>query len=227
MLTIPLVSASTLTGTVYNDDLNVEQDVLIEINSTPTQKLLSKDGEYQFDLSVGIYLLTVRKGLTSTQETVRIVKEGKFVYDVFLIPSLGEETELWSETNNDYFAEEDDSSNIVRNVVVGIIFFLTFVRIIYYRKKYGSLRLFRKKVKKESKKSIDEHKRDLDNEPGHTDKVLEIIEKHDGRISQKKLRKEMLYLSEAKISLILTELEHKGKIEKVKKGRGNVILLKD
>ena len=36
----------------------------------------------------------------------------------------------------------------------------------------------------------------------------------------------MLDLSEAKISLILTELEHKGQIEKVKKGRGNVIILK-
>ena len=40
MLTIPLVSASTLTGTVYNDDLNVEQDVLIEINSKKALPLL-------------------------------------------------------------------------------------------------------------------------------------------------------------------------------------------
>ena len=37
----------------------------------------------------------------------------------------------------------------------------------------------------------------------------------------------MMDLSESKISLILTELEHKGKIEKVKRGRGNVILLKE
>src|SRR3989344_2647515 len=50
--------------------------------------------------------------------------------------------------------------------------------------------------------------------------------KHDGRINQKELRKEMLYLSEAKVSLIVTELEHKGMIEKIKKGRGNVLILK-
>ena len=37
----------------------------------------------------------------------------------------------------------------------------------------------------------------------------------------------MLDISESKVSLILTELEHKGKIERVKKGRGNVILLKN
>ena len=85
---------------------------------------------------------------------------------------------------------------------------------------------FRKKIKEESKKTIYQHKAELAQEPDSADKALEIIKKHDGRISQKKLRKEMLYLSEAKVSLILTELEHKGLIEKVKKGRGNVILLK-
>ena len=30
--------------------------------------------------------------------------------------------------------------------------------------------------------------------------------------------------SEAKISLVLTELEAKGKIKKIKKGRGNIII---
>ena len=63
-------------------------------------------------------------------------------------------------------------------------------------------------------------------EPSYLDETIEIINKHGGRIYQKELRKEMLYLSESKISLILTELEHKGKIEKIKKGMGNAIILK-
>ncbi len=66
-----------------------------------------------------------------------------------------------------------------------------------------------------------------DPEPGYLDRTLKIIKDHDGRISQKELRKEMIEISESKISLILTELEHKGKVEKVKRGRGNVILLKE
>ena len=65
-----------------------------------------------------------------------------------------------------------------------------------------------------------------DEEPDYLNQTLEIIKKNEGRITQKKLRKEMMHLSEGKVSLILTELEHKGQIEKVKKGRGNVILLK-
>ena len=61
----------------------------------------------------------------------------------------------------------------------------------------------------------------------NTEKVLEIMANNDGRISQKELRKELLPLSEAKVSLIITELEHLGKIEKIKKGRGNVLILRN
>ena len=100
-------------------------------------------------------------------------------------------------------------------------------RIIYARKKYGSLWAFRKRIKQESHKTLEQHKEELAKEPGYLDQALEIIKKHDGRITQKELRQEMMYLSEAKVSLIVTELEHKGKVEKIKKGRGNVIIGKE
>lgn len=54
--------------------------------------------------------------------------------------------------------------------------------------------------------------------------VLKIIKKSK-RITQKDIRKQVP-LSEAKISLIVSELEHKGIIEKIKKGRGNILVLK-
>jgi uncharacterized membrane protein len=53
--------------------------------------------------------------------------------------------------------------------------------------------------------------------------VLRLITQHK-RITQKDIRKEVP-LSEAKISLIIAELEAKGIIRKVKKGRGNIIFL--
>src|SRR3989344_6520001 len=94
------------------------------------------------------------------------------------------------------------------------------------RRKYGSLPSLRRKMKAEHAKTLEQHKQEIAQEPGYLDEVLLTIQKHDGRISQKQLRNEMLHLSEAKISLILTELEHKGKIEKIKKGRGNVIVVR-
>ena len=94
------------------------------------------------------------------------------------------------------------------------------------RKKFGSLRKFRRHHKTENRKTTEQHQEEIDKEPGYIDRVIEIIKKNDGRIHQKTLRKEMLDVSESKVSLILTELEHKGKIERIKKGRGKIIILK-
>ena len=55
-------------------------------------------------------------------------------------------------------------------------------------------------------------------------KVISIVEEEGGRATQKDIRKKMP-LSEAKISLLIAELEHTGKIKKIKKGRGNIIIL--
>jgi len=217
--------AATIQGAIYSTNLDVEKDVLVMIDTTPSQKYLAKDGTYSFQVSPGKYVLTAKKGLTEVSEEVEVIKEGEFIYDLFMMSSLTEEDEIWKSTEEDYFGSVEEKSTLAY-WVAGFVFLLAMARIIYYRKKYGPIKKFRKKIKEESKKTIYQHKAELAQEPDSADKALEIIKKHDGRISQKKLRKEMLYLSEAKVSLILTELEHKGLIEKVKKGRGNVILLK-
>lgn len=62
--------------------------------------------------------------------------------------------------------------------------------------------------------------------PSDLQEVLSIIRGHDGRITQKDLRLR-LNCSEAKASLMITDLEDRGLVKKVKKGRGNVIILTD
>jgi len=62
--------------------------------------------------------------------------------------------------------------------------------------------------------------------PSDLQEVLSIIRGRDGRISQKDLRMR-LNCSEAKASLMITDLEDRGLVKKVKKGRGNVIILTD
>lgn len=54
--------------------------------------------------------------------------------------------------------------------------------------------------------------------------VVTIMEKNGGRITQLELRKLLPY-SEAKVSLIVSDLESRGIIKKVKKGRGNILIL--
>lgn len=222
--------ATTLKGTVYNTQLNPEQNVLLEINTIPAQKYLAKEGSYTFEVPPGKYILTAKKNPLETTENIEIINEGTYIYDLFLTQNLAEEEELWNDTNENYLQSTDtlieEKTPFWSYIIIGIIFLYAIYRIYQARKKYGSLHLFRKRIKQESQKTEEQIKQELSQEPDYLDKAFHIIQQHQGRITQKELRKEMLYLSEAKISLIVTELEHKQKVEKIKKGRGNVILLK-
>nr|QNO47478.1 hypothetical protein MJFALNKJ_00011 [Methanosarcinales archaeon ANME-2c ERB4] len=62
--------------------------------------------------------------------------------------------------------------------------------------------------------------------PSDLKEVLLVIRDGGGRITQKELRARLKY-SEAKVSLMITDLEDRGVVKKVKKGRGNVIILKN
>lgn len=228
LLIIPFTTAAALKGTIYDENLDITKDVLVEINTVPQQKYLAKTGTYSFDLPVGKYTLTAKNDQYTVTEQVEILSDkGEYVLDLFLLPDFAEEDELWQETQEELpIGTEGRYASIWPWLVAGIIFAVLLARIIYTRKKYGSLWAFRKRIKAESQKTLEQHKEELAQEPGYLDQALEIIKKHDGRINQKELRKEMMYLSEAKVSLIVTELEHKEKIEKIKKGRGNVLILK-
>ncbi|MFH1395884.1 MAG: hypothetical protein ABIG93_00650 [archaeon] len=265
-----LASAATLEGTIYNDQLEVESNVLVEINTVPEQKMLAVNGEYSFSLPVGTYQLTAQKEGIVIREIVEIVNEGTFILDLFLLPDFINEDELWGETEEQFFTEEEfvEKNRWWAYLLAAVIFLFAMYRIVKVRLQHGSLRKFRRKQNqkmmmsredkievqktvedsgsvedsgikktvgedvevekenKEVKKTIAEHREEIAQEPGYLEEVISIIKKHDGRISQKELRQEMMHLSEAKVSLIITELEHKGKIEKVKKGRGNVLLLR-
>lgn len=56
--------------------------------------------------------------------------------------------------------------------------------------------------------------------------ILDVIRGHRGRISQKDLRNKLEY-SEVKVSLLLSDLEKRGLIKKLKRGRENIVILVD
>lgn len=56
--------------------------------------------------------------------------------------------------------------------------------------------------------------------------TLDVIRGHRGRISQKDLRNKLEY-SEVKVSLLLSDLEKRGLIKKLKRGRENIVILVD
>lgn len=64
------------------------------------------------------------------------------------------------------------------------------------------------------------------NLPEDLKELLELIRASGNRITQRELRKKSPY-SESKVSLMLSDLEERGLIEKFKKGRGNIIRIPD
>lgn len=234
LIFVSSVSGATLHGDIYDLNLDKVENVLVEIDTVPKQQQLAKTGEYSFEVPEGDYILEARYGELEAIEQITIVEEGEFVFDLFLFPSFEEEDDFLTEL--EVIEVEEEKKGFAKYplwsylIALGI-FLIAIGRIFLARKKYGKLKEKREENDEgvENKAEGDESeegKESFETEPSHLEEALEIIKKHEGRIYQKELRKEMIYLSEAKISLILTELEHKGKIEKIKKGRGNVIILK-
>jgi uncharacterized membrane protein len=62
--------------------------------------------------------------------------------------------------------------------------------------------------------------------PADLQEIMDIIRGQGGRITQKDLRSKLKY-SEGKVSLMLADLERRELIEKFKRGRGNVIIIRD
>ena len=124
---------------------------------------------------------------------------------------------------------------IISMIIIILIIILIFYKYLQSRKNTDKKTSSRKKTKisipknyhryesttrMENKK---ETKRDnLTKTDEYSEKIFSLIKEHK-RMTQKELRKE-IPLSEAKISLVVTELEHEGKIKKIRKGRGNIII---
>lgn len=207
---VSIATAAEIKGTIYDSSLNPIKNTIVEISTEPAQKYLAKDGSYTFQVQEGAYILTAKttESKILTEENITIKNDGEFNLDLFVFESTDDLEQILTDTNNIAVEETPNYTIWIILIIAGLI-----LLIIAY--------LMKKRQHKEQPSAETE-------QPSQDDlnKILKIIKQENGRISQKELRKHFP-LSEAKISLMITELEHKGKIEKIKKGRTNVIILKD
>ncbi len=189
------------------------------------------------------------------EENITIVGDGNFVLDLLMFPPI-EDAFLYEDINfsedlydyeePDKITGEDDS--LVSPVLIAIFFILIagFALFLWGRRRRsesdvkgaqgGDARYEppEPEMEPEPEPEIKEEgfERSEESEgleesdiPSDLQEVLSVIRDDDGRISQKELRARLKY-SEAKVSLMITDLEDRGLVKKVKKGRGNVIILK-
>ncbi len=188
------------------------------------------------------------------EEEITIVGDGDFVLDLLMFPPI-EEAYLCEDINlsEDLFdyeeLQEDEEDSTVLLYATGILSVLAIVSALFLWKrgkkgtgKGGTDGTGRKEdygyepvepepeaPEESGETGGSEELETVDAEsaiPSDLQEVLLIIREHEGRITQKDLRLR-LNCSEAKASLMITDLEDRGLVKKVKKGRGNVIILTD
>ena len=208
-----IASAATVHGTIYNLFLESQKNAIVEVNSEPKQTFIAKNGEYSFNLPKGEYTITAKymedsELLSAAFQNVSIVDNGDFVLDLILFDATYEDFELLDTPNLNIDTGETKFPWLIVFIIVLILF--SGIGYLFYSKN--------KPVIKEN--HLDEKEVSKD----ELEQVLSIIKSESGRITQKDLRKR-LNLSEAKVSLMVAELQSLGKVKKIKQGRGNIIVL--
>lgn len=204
------VSAAIIHGTIYDLSISKVDNVIVEINTNPQQRYVAVNGTYSFQVPTGRYTITTQYLADSSmyaEENITIIDGGKYILDLFLYPDIEENLidDLDFEIVDPY--EEKNYFWFLFPLAVVMIIFL-----------FVLLKLNKKLVKEEIKEENKLKDEDLS-------KMLDLLKKNNKRMTQKEIRKHFP-LSEAKISLMIAELESLNKVKKIKKGRGNIIVLK-
>ncbi len=251
--------AALIHGNVFEwSTLSPLNNVLVDVNSTPPQRMVSKDGAYSFELPPGDYKLVAefyenRELKYLAQERLRIEGEGRFVYDLILVPPLG------ADENDLQFPELDlplpggeppatppplqapmglGSGNAYLFLAVLVLIALSlavehaavFSFLREQKEKFLSLREQKTKLIEEDLEKPAQAAPPAQADEGldkYAQEVLDVLARSGNRLTQKEIRERLQHVSEAKVSLIVSELEALGRVKKIKHGRGNIVVLKE
>lgn len=218
----PAVSGAIIHGSVYDLELNTLSQAVIEVNTVPRQVMVSKNGTYAFTVSPGQYIITARQARLGllTQENITVKQEGSYVLDLLLFPDLDAEEELLNETLDvDEYEEPTIEQAGIGRIVIGLA-------ILAVLAVFGWHYFNRRKPEGKDAREAPAEKPAEEKKVAKADlaEILAFVRNEGGRTTQKDLRRAIPY-SEAKISLMIAELESQGKLKKIKKGRGNIIIL--
>jgi uncharacterized membrane protein len=282
IIVIPVVSAATIYGTVFDTELNQAKNVRVTVDTIPEQKIIAVSGRYSVNVNAGTYKLLFEQ-LDGDVVQARAIEEvvigdnGSFIRDILLLPYFGDEEEMMSEIDA-ITVETLEQPAAVNKVIILLLVIVVIVVIFLAYRINKLLRSFKKSVLDKKKngdekedvesskpvKGSEENKekenlensinpkslaeqipvephiasealikkiappegKKFENLPEDLQQIVDFIVAQEGRATQKEIRKHMPQ-SEAKVSLMLADLVQRAIVTKIKKGRGNIIVLKD
>lgn len=228
--TINQASAAIIQGKIYGSDLELAKKAIVNINSTPKQNIVAEDGTYSFIVPQGTYQIEavypIQGVLLYANETITVSQEGNFTIDLILIETPDIEDIQFDESElkmiEDLLKERQKFDVwYLAGVAAAIIIIAAILYLIYKKKSKKKVKTSRAKFRARAVKAKFEEEKPIGDEV--MAKTLAIL-KREKRVTQKDIRKE-LHISEAKASLVIADLEAQGKVKKIKRGRGNVIIL--
>lgn len=234
MLAAGFASSATISGSIYNaETFELLKDAIVSVNSTPGQQIVSKDANYSFELPFGDFEIRAKYFENSmlvleSSEKIRINKEGNYRLDLIMLPAandenleqelLGNQLENFDVNQSELPPAEKDNSWFL---LAGILALLIIVMIWVFWKNSGQKAgtvsgTVGESAPKAKPKVLDKN----------AEEVLQALRERGNRATQKELL-EKVHFGEAYLSLVIAELESEGKVKKIKKGRGNIIILKE
>jgi len=227
--------AAKVYGNIYewSDFEKPLKNVIVEIeeNATRLQYKVSSDGAYSFNITPGSYILRAKYYINnilelSGEEKLQIDKSDEYRnLDLLLFPPTDSDYEYLGDINlsGELDVKEPDVANYI--VVIVIVLLIVFILLYFLWKKKGKLVILEQIEDPEESPGnttipIENRTREL---PDDLRELYDMILKKGGRTTQKEVRKDAKY-GEAKVSLMLADLEDRGLIKKIKKGRSNIII---
>ncbi len=195
LLLVSLITATFIYGDIYRfDTLEKVNGSVIKIDGAFSYQLVSKKSNYSLDLPIGEYrIFAVYTDITGNDF---------YVNESVKLGDVTQQIDLVLKPD----AKDDNALYLIATTIAVLVAVIIFLK-------------FKRRPASESKIIPELKPYELD-EDGK--KVIQAIGSFEGRTTQKEL-KDNLGFSDAKLSLILSELEQFGKIQKFKRGRGNII----
>ena len=214
-------AAATLSGTAYTHELEVAKYSLLSIDTAPPQRLLLQEGTYNISVPKGTYNMTVSyssKGQAYSDELIVVVTDdGAYNYDFILFPTEGNASTFIPYIDDDIIIPDTVSREVGPLPAALLLLALIVLALTLSRRNWWK--------RGETTAVVAETVETPKELPADLESIITAVREEGGRATQKELRKR-IPCSEAKMSMMLTELEAKGRIERIKKGRGNLIILK-
>ncbi|MEW6592682.1 MAG: hypothetical protein AB1305_03230 [Candidatus Hadarchaeota archaeon] len=221
--TLGVVAAQENTATVYGTIYDIwtfepleNVDIAVYSGSAVVRQIVSTTGTYSLSLQPGSYRIVAKYyqqaiPVYETEENITLQPNDNVLLDLIMFPAEEE-----AENFADIVPEYDETAAALPWLGLAIILVaVVAIAIVFYNVKMMKL------VKKETSST---QRAKVVAVPDDLEEVMDIIRQEGGRINQVELRKKMPY-SEAKVSLMISDLEDRGLVRKVKKGRANVIIL--